>query len=444
MQLDASQRMGSIRKRLSAAACVLIAAGTPAMARPDSAATTQIDATGLLYGEANRTNVVEPAVRVTRLFPNGQSLSAQFELDVMTGASPTGAMPSGQIQTTTSASGTTTTLPAGGLPMSTFQDLRGAFDLEWQRPLGPITTTAGGHFSREKDYQSLGLSGQLSIDLFSRLTTLTLGGGLNRDGVFPVSTTASNTPGGDDARSVFASPVPSLDHSAPLAVSADDGQVRGPTRSKHVTSALIGISQVLSRRWLMSVNASRTLENGYLTEPYKMVSLLDDNGDPASQIGENRPDHRHRTDVLAGSVYHLTKDVIYSSYRYYWDDWGVRSHTYDLKYRFELTDQRYVQPHVRYYVQSAADFFRFGVIHGPPVPEFVSSDARLGPLHSATIGATYGFQIPNYPGEFSVRAEYLRQWGDGHPKGAVGNQRQFDLFPPVSIGSLLIGYSVGF
>jgi hypothetical protein len=43
-----------------------------------------------------------------------------------------------------------------------------------------------------------------------------------------------------------------------------------------------------------------------------------------------------------------------------------------------------------------------------------------------------------------VRAEYIRQWGDGHPGDVVGVQRTFDLFPAVSIGSLTAGYSVQF
>jgi hypothetical protein len=59
-----------------------------------------------------------------------------------------------------------------------------------------------------------------------------------------------------------------------------------------------------------------------------------------------------------------------------------------------------------------------------------------------TLGGTYGFRVPRYAGELSIRAEFIRQWGDGHPASAIGAQRQFDLFPPVATGSLVLSYSV--
>ena len=153
----------------------------------DSSAATQLDATLLRYGEQNRVTVTEPTVKITKLYANGQSLSAQFGLDVITGASPTGASPSGLTQTTTSASGTVTTIPAGQVPLSSFKDTRYAGDLEWQKPfLRSFLSTIGGHVSREKDYQSLGVNGKLSVDLLQRRTTLSVGGGVNRDRVFPV------------------------------------------------------------------------------------------------------------------------------------------------------------------------------------------------------------------------------------------------------------------
>jgi hypothetical protein len=60
-----------------------------------------------------------------------------------------------------------------------------------------------------------------------------------------------------------------------------------------------------------------------------------------------------------------------------------------------------------------------------------------------TVGATLGFSLPDTPGEWSIRAEYIRQFGKGHPAEVVGVQREFDLFPPVNIGSLVVAYSVG-
>lgn len=421
MQLTPASRTSSLRGRLGAAACLLLASGLPAMAQAESGAATQFDATALLYGEQNRTNVAEPTARITRRFADGQSLSAQLGFDVITGASPSGASPTGQTQTTTSASGTVTTVPVGQVPTSSFKDSRYAADLEWQKPfLRSFLSTIGGHVSREKDYQSLGANGKLSLDLLQRRTTLTVGGGVNRDRVFPV--------GG-----------------IPLALSDGSARSGSVSSSKDVSTVMLGLSQILTRRWLVGLNATRTLERGYLTEPYKVLSVLDGvTGTPLGQRMEKRPATRDRRSVLASSTYHLTDDVLYLSYRYYQDDWRVRSHTFDARYRRELGGDTYLEPHLRYYAQTAASFYRFSLVDGAPLPELATADYRLGALRTATIGATYGFHLPDRPGEWTVRAEYIAQFGDGHPGSAVGIQRQFDLFPTVNIGSLLVGYSLEF
>lgn len=411
--------------RLRQAACVLLAAGAPA-ARAATAdglpaaaqeTRTRYDLGGLFYAEAQRTSVAEPLARITRLFPDGQSLSVQFALDVMTGSSPTGANPAGVAHTTTSASGTKTTVGAGEVPVSTFKDMRGALDLEYERPLGHWTPAFSTHFSREKDYQSLGGSAKLSVDVDQRRSTLTFGGGLNRDRVFPVG---GLRPGLTSGRRAY----------------ADAG-------SKNVRTALVGTSRVLSRRWLGAVNVSRTWEDGYLTEPYKVVSLISPTtGRTTGELDEKRPDRRLRTSVLVNSNYHLTQDVLYVLYRYYWDDWAIRSHTFDLRYRFQRPGEGWLEPHARYYTQGAADFFRAGLRQGSALPAFASADRRLGEVRTATLGLAYGFRLPGTPGEWSVRGEYMGQFGNSHPKDAIGVQRNYDQAPPLHVGSIVFGWTI--
>jgi hypothetical protein len=412
---------GSVRARLAGAACMLLAAGIPAVARAEAPGVWQFEGSALIYGEENRTNCGEPVARVTRLFPDGQTLSAQLTLDVMTGASPTGAGPPGKIQTMTTASGNVVTLPADRIPTSMFKDVRGALDLEWTKPVGSLlTATSGTHYSRERDYQSMGVNETVSLDLMHRLTTLTVGGGYNRDDVIPI--------GG-------------------FAVGMTDSLLAGGSTSapKRVATGMLGLSRILTRRWMVGATWTRTVEDGYLTEPYKLLSVIDPTtGINSGTLHENRPGRRTRNSVLGSSVYAMANDVLYLDYRWYKDDWGIRSDTYDLRYRHELPDQRYIQPHVRFYTQTAADFYRYNLLDGDSLPQFATSDFRLGPLRTATVGATFGFTVPNFPGELSVRAEYIRQWGKGRPGNEPGVQSGYDLFPGVNIGTLLAGWTVNF
>jgi len=407
-------------RRLSAAACLVLASGATT-ARADPVAKWQLDASGLLYGELERTNVLEPTGRLTRLFGGGQTLSAAFGIDVVTGASPTGGIPTSTIQTTTTPSGRVKTETIGTVPTSQFSDTRYVLNLGWLKPWGGwLTTDLGAQYSNEKDYRSLGAEGKLSVALHRGLTTMTVGGGYNDDTVTPTGGTR-----------------------APLS----DGTVivGNDPNPKRVSSLLVGVSQVLSRRWMMSLTVSRMYEHGYLTEPYKVLSLVDSTtGDPVGQLTEGRPGTRDRKNVIVSSVYHFENDVLYASDRYYWDDWGIRSNAIDLKLRHDLTSRQYVEPHVRYYLQNQASFFHFALVQGAPVPQYASADYRLGDLQTLTLGGTYGFRPPHSPGEFAIRAEYMRQWGNSHPKEAIGTEQATDLSPPVHIGSLAVTYTVQF
>jgi hypothetical protein len=394
---------------------MLLATGaTPLAGAADNTPTNAIDFTTLLYSE--RITVVEPAVRFTRLYPSGMSFHGQMTIDSITGASPSGALPSGVTQTYTSASGQTKTISGSDIPTVDFTDTRYALDGEWFRPTKASTFTLGSHISREKDYQSLGVTGKITFDLNEKLTTVTLGGGYNWDDVFPVggigvALAPTTTPTGDS------------------------------TSGKQVASALFGVSQVLTRRWLVGASGSIAQEHGYLTEPYKVVSVVNaSTGIPIEQLNEARPDTRSRMNLQLDSVYHFDTDLLYLTLGHYWDDWGVGGNSLDLHYRHPVGDAAWVEPHLRYYTQTAADFFRYGLVQGEPLPDFVSADYRLGKLNTTTAGLAFGFQPRDHPGTWTVRAEYLMQTGNGHPDTAVGVQENFDLFPTLNIFSFVVGY----
>jgi hypothetical protein len=405
----------ALRERLAGAALALLLA--PAAASAADAPATQIDYTTLFYGEQSRAQVVEPVVRATRLFGDGQVLSAQLALDLITGASPSGALPSGTVQTTTSPSGRLISTAAGEIPTTKFQDHRTGLDVDWKTPIGKyFNSTAGLHASREKDYQSLGVSGKVSAEMFQRRVTVTAGGGVNFDSVFPVGGT-------------------------PLGLS-DGTEVTRGSNSKRVTNLLFGVSHVMTRRWLVGLDASRTFERGYLTEPYKVISLVSFRSEtPIGQLTDNRPSYRSRTSLLASSVYHFEEDILYSTYRYYQDSWGVRSNTVEARYRHDLADGWYVEPHARFYHQTAADFFTFGLLADLAPPEFATSDYRLGQLTTTTLGMTFAFHAGQRPGLWTVRADYIRQDGGGSAPANLNVDSSIDLTPAINTVSLVAGYS---
>ena len=304
--------------------------------------------------------------------------------------------------------------------MAQFKDLRSSIDADYGMPVGRlVTATVGGHLSHEKDYDSRGVNGSVAVDLLQRLFTVTVGGSRNHDTSSPIGGTH----------------VPLTDGSTLLSTSP---------QAKDVNSLMFGLSHVMTRRWLLGVSWSRTWEHGALTEPYKVLSVVDGEGTPVSILTEKRPDSRARRSIQVNSVQNIAGDVTRVSYRDYRDDWGVHSGTFDLEYRHDLDEKSWFEPHVRYYKQTAASFFTWGMVEGHRLPAYASSDYRLGPLRTLTLGATYGFHLFDDPGSMYVRAEYISQYGDGKPSGAIGIQQQYDLFPKLDIGSVVVGYAIDF
>jgi len=252
-----------------------------------------------------------------------------------------------------------------------------------------------GNVSKEFDYTSLGVSANVFRAHNNRNTTLSEALGLNSDTISPS--------GG------IPTPFANMKE-------AGTGTNRdGADDSKTISDIMFGVTQVINRRTLMQFNLGISSTSGYMNDPYKVISLVDGSGalvTPALNnlpyIYENRPDSRSRTTFFWKTVYHLTEDVINASYRYYTDDWGIDSHTIDLHYRYELDNGNYLQPHLRYYTQTAADFYTTSLVDTAARPEFASADYRLGEFVTNTYGLKYGMPTGENS-EFTVRAEMISQ-----------------------------------
>jgi hypothetical protein len=403
----------SLRQALTAATCGLLT-GVQAQAEGTGAGGWEFDSALLLYSERDRVQVAEPVVRLKKQLTEDESISVRVVVDALTGSSPNGAVPTNTPQTFTSPSGESTyTTPANETPLDpSFRDTRGALSADWTRPAGTNRRVVyQGHASVEHDYASIGAGATLSQDFNNRNTTLTGGLSYNADVIKPV--------GG-----------------VPTGLAAVKSQ--DDLDNKNVLDALFGVTQLLSRTSLLQLNYTVGRDIGYLTDPYKLVSVVDNTGTPVQILFEKRPDERLRQALYARSVTAFGKDVLNASYRYYWDDWGVRAHTVDLRYRFDQGGW-YLEPHLRHSVQSqAADFYRPFLLQGETV-SFASADYRLSEMTTSTFGIKYG--VPTGNGEFSVRLEAMRQTGEDHPANAPGQLATQDLFPDNRATIFQLSYS---
>jgi len=409
-----------LRQQLSLATCALLA-NVPGQVSAGSA--DWVVDTGIMsYSESERVSALKSIITAQRI-TDETTASVTVLVDTLTGASPNGASAASTPQTFTTASGNASTTAANETPLRDFEDTRTAISASWERVLNRLfRLKLGADVSTEDDYDSVGLNASLSRDFNDRLTTLTIGAAITQDTISPSGGT-------------------------PIEGSATDGltiSTQSSEEEKSTTDLIVGVTQILSRTTLMQLNYSYSLADGYMSDPYKLVSEVDAvTGDTSGYRYEKRPDSRVRQSINWAAAHHLTEDVIHLSYRYFWDDWGIDSHTFDLKYRYELSSGHYLQPQVRYYMQSAADFYRHSVVDSEAVPQYLSSDQRLGEMSSYTIGLKYGFPVFT-DGTLSLRVAYMQQSGDSSPSSAIGSQKQQDLFPTLEAVIVNVNFNIPF
>lgn len=415
-----------ITRSLALATCTLLGSGLASEANAIESGSWNIDLDALLYSEVDRVTVFEPVIKIRKEIGDDHFFSVQLAYDTMAGASANGATATNRTQTFTTASGENYNVDANETPTRDFNDQRTALNLEWEKPLArTFKMILGSHISSEDDYTSAGAAATFSLDVNSKLTTITAGGAVTYDVIDP----SGGTPTG---LALYNSEI------------EDEDENRN---SKNITDVMLGITQVLTRKTLTQLNYTHSQVEGYQTDPYKIFSIVDSTTGETLLVdgyrNEKRPESRSINIIYWKLVHQLTDDVVHFSYRHFSDDWGVTSHTANLKYRFEFSPGTYLQPYYRYYKQSAAEFYRHSITDSEPLPDFVSADYRLGEMTSNTVGIKFGTQISRF-GEVGVRVGYIRQEGESSPDDAIGIQKQQDLFPTVEAYTFLLSLKLVF
>lgn len=474
MQLKRKARR-ALRRKLLASTCALLGS-TPALA---DSGDWSFDTGVLFYSEVDRVRATEPAVIIKRDLGDDSSLSARLVIDTLSGATPTGAMPGSKSVTVTGPSGSkSTTTAAGATPLDpNFKDFRKGISITWSQPLAQLwRLDLGGEYSIEHDFKSQGVNALLSRDFNERNTTLSLGVSDEWDLVFPIGgihaplstvpqTTSTSPPGGEGE------PPGEGGLGNALLRAETEGGGEGPaggggtttgtnppiaaSRTKQVHDLLFGVTQVMSRDWITVLNFSYSRSNGYQNDPYKMVSILNTRlggagqlpiaggppiGEPLSNIYENRPDQRVKRALYWGNKGYLAGTVLDFSYRYGRDNWGIRSNTFELRYRIPFGDNFYVMPHLRYYHQGAADFYHRALLDTEVVPQFVSADYRLAEFSARTVGIEVGGQTQGGT-RVSVRFERYVQTGGVDSRVKIGIQQGYDLFPELKANIVQVSLS---
>ncbi len=116
-----------------------------------------------------------------------------------------------------------------------------------------------------------------------------------------------------------------------------------------------GISQVITKTFVMALDYEATVEEGFLNNPYRFVFV---NGVSQGSGSEEYPDTRTgQAYSIKGIKYWQHRASTSLGYRFYRDTWDITSSTVDLNYSQYIGNQWVVDVYGRYYTQDEADFF---------------------------------------------------------------------------------------
>jgi len=221
---------------------------------------------------------------------------------------------------------------------------------------GNTTMSASFTNSEESDFDATTYSFSVSQDMFGDLTTLTLSYAL-----------------GDD-----------------IVGRSDDPDFSRDNTRQHYG---IGVTQILTRNLIASLNFETITDEGFLNNPYRSVRYLD----PSNPIGysfepELYPATRTSNAVGIRARYYLPyRAAIQGEYRYFADTWDITSHTAAITYVHPIGDWTF-EAKYRWHDQTGAHFFR-DLFLRPEQTNFRGRDKELSPLTSQTfrLAASYEF-----------------------------------------------------
>ncbi|AJR04170.1 DUF3570 domain-containing protein [Siansivirga zeaxanthinifaciens] len=272
-------------------------------------------------------------------------------------------------------------------------------------------------FATEYDYSSFGFGGGITKLFNEKNTTLSLSTKIYLDTWRPEYPTELDSyyESNENLNSGFFFNVPIYNQSG-LAIDKNSSNAWAPTNSPFIQdkarnsySLSFSFSQILSKNAQFSIFFDLVQQKGWLSNPMQRVYFADvDNyyiGDPTDipyytsainqgvfQLAddiERLPNSRFKIPVGARLNYYLNEMfTLRTYYRYYTDDWGIKSHTAEVELPIKITSKFTLYPSYRYYNQTEADYFA-PYETALSTSEFYTSDYDLSKFNANQ----YGFGV---------------------------------------------------
>ena len=155
-------------------------------------------------------------------------------------------------------------------------------------------------------------------------------------------------------------------------------------------AASFSYSQMINSRLQIMFLADVVTQHGFLSLPFHRVYF--NNG---KDTIERLPSSRFKLPVGARLNYFLGDNIIIRTYyRYYADNWGIRSNTAGIEIPYKISPFFSISPFYRYYNQSASRYFAPYEEHAP-TDQYFTSNYEYAKFQSSFYGVGFRLAPPN-------------------------------------------------
>jgi len=158
----------------------------------------------------------------------------------------------------------------------------------------------------------------------------------------------------------------------------------------------VGVTQIVTPKWLASVNLEAISDDGYLGNPYRVARVF------GAAVPERAPTTRSSRAVKLRAIGDLgSRDAVRAEYRYFWDNWDIKAQTVEAGYSRYLGESFLADAFVRYYKQGAALFYSD---NATAETTYISRNRQLSDFTNLVVGGKLSFDWKKQPGLYDLKA----------------------------------------
>lgn len=264
-----------------------------------------------------------------------------------------------------------------------WNELRHVGSIDGSYKQGRLSLGASGSVSQEPDYLALSAAANASLELFDKNVTPFFAARYGHDDV------------------------------------GRRGLERARWRELSRGGVQLGVTWVINRALIASLQIDADIERGYLAKPYRYIPLFAAGSSASIPAGaspelvnalrlderpiDSLPGERERYALTGRIAGRLRRTTLRLDERLYRDSWGLWASTTDVRAFFDLGTRWLLQPHLRLHAQSSASFWQRAYEAIEPgdgsrqPPRYRTGDRELSRLDTLTLGLAVKLRLTQSP-----------------------------------------------